>query len=67
MAYIKVNHSQFSRTASDIDNYVTYMERKMNEAQGEVNAMSSVWQGADYTQFKHRWSKVTTATLLILR
>ena len=59
MAYIKVDHSKFSSAASAVDTYVNQLRTKMNSAQGEVNSLSSVWQGADYTQFKSQWSKVT--------
>ena len=59
MAYIKVDHSQFATTANAVDTYVNQLKSKMNSAEGEVNNMSSIWQGADYTQFKSQWDKVT--------
>lgn len=59
MAYIKVDHSKFSGVASAVDTYVTQLRNKMNSAEGEVNNMSSIWQGSDYTQFKSQWNKVT--------
>lgn len=59
MAYIKVDHSKFSGAACAVDTYVTQLRNKMNSAEGEVNNMSSIWQGSDYTQFKSQWNKVT--------
>ena len=46
--------------ASAVDTYVTQLRNKMNSAQGEVNNMSSIWQGSDYTRFKSQWNKVTS-------
>lgn len=59
MAYIKVDHSKFSESAKAVDDYVTLLKNKMASAEGEVNTMSSVWEGADYTQFKAQWNKVS--------
>lgn len=59
MAYIKVDHSKFSDTAGAVNTYVTQLRNKMNGAEGEVNNMSSIWQGEDYKQFKSQWDKVT--------
>lgn len=59
MAYIKVDHSKFSGTASAVDSYVTQLRNKMSSAESEVNNMSSIWQGSDFTQFKSQWNKVT--------
>ena len=58
MAYIKVDHSRFEGTASEVDKYVTLMKNKMRSAQEEVNTLSSSWQGSDYTQFKSEFDKV---------
>lgn len=59
MAYIKVDHSKFSGAASAVDTYVTQLRNKMSKAEGEVNNLSGIWQGADYTQFKFQWDTVT--------
>lgn len=59
MAYIKVDHSKFTGAANAIDSYVTQMKRKMTSANTEVNNMSSIWQGKDFTRFKSQWNKVT--------
>lgn len=59
MAYIKVDHSKFSGTANAVDTYVAQLRNKMSSAEGEVNTMSGIWQGSDYTQFKAQWNKVT--------
>lgn len=58
MAYIKVDHSKFETAASAVDDYVKIMKTKMKSAQGEVTALSSSWQGADYTQFRTEFDKV---------
>lgn len=59
MAYIKVDHSKFSGAANNVDTYITTLRTKMNSAETEVNGMSDIWQGSDYTQFKAQWNKVT--------
>ncbi len=59
MAYIKVDHSKFSGTANAIDTYLTTLRNKMNSAENEVNNLSNYWNGADFTQFKVQWSRVT--------
>lgn len=58
MAYIKVDHSKFESTASVVDSYVTLMRNKMHSAQGEVETLSSSWQGTDFVQFKTEFDKV---------
>ena len=59
MAYISVDHSKFEPAASEIDSYVEYMKKKMGEADGDVAAMHSNWEGSDYTHFINQWDKVT--------
>lgn len=59
MAYIKVDHSKFEAAASEIEKYVSLMKKKMASAQGEINTLSSGWQGSDFSQFKTQWDKVT--------
>lgn len=59
MAYIKVDHSKFSTTASVVDSYVKLMKTKMNSAQGEVDNLARNWQGVDFAQFRTQWNKVT--------
>lgn len=58
MAYIKVDHSKFEGAAAAVDTYVTTLKNKMRSAQGEVSALSSTWQGSDFTQFKTEFNKV---------
>lgn len=59
MAYIRVDHSKFARTASEVEAYVSLMKKKMAAAQGEVDNMANSWQGSDFAQFKSQWEKVT--------
>ena len=59
MAYINVNHTQFSKAADSIDEFVRNMSTKMASANGEVNNLSGGWQGTDFIQFKTQWEKVT--------
>ena len=59
MAYIYVNHSEFSNAAGAIDTYINLLRNKLNSAQGEVDNMSNIWQGYDYNQFKVQWNKIT--------
>lgn len=58
MAYIKVDHSKFESTASAIDGYVKLMKNKMKNAQHEVVALSTTWQGSDFVQFRKEFDKV---------
>lgn len=59
MAYIKVDHSKFSSAAGAVDTYVNQLRTNMTKAGSEVDNMSSIWQGSDYTQFNNQWDKVT--------
>ena len=60
MAYLKVDHSEFEKTASAIDDYVELLRRKVNvEANSEIERLSASWQGDDNIQFKTQWDKVT--------
>lgn len=52
MAYIKVDHSQFEKTASAIDSYGKKQMTKMLSIEQSVNALGSSWQGPDYNQLK---------------
>ena len=47
MAKIKVDHSKFESAASEIEDYVDILKKKMNGVQGEVNNICSAWQGSD--------------------
>lgn len=58
MAYIKVEHSKFEVAASAVDSYVSTLKNKMQSTQSEVTALSSTWQGSDFTQFKTEFDKV---------
>ena len=58
MAYIKVDHSKFETAASSIDTYISQLESKMIRANGEVNNLSSNWQGDDAVHFKSQWNTV---------
>ena len=59
MSYIKVDHSKFETAAVSVDNYVADMKKNMTNAEREVLALSSVWQGQDFNQFRSQWNKVT--------
>lgn len=56
MAYIKVDHSKFESTASEVDKYVDFMKKTMRNIQEEVNMLT--WKGADAEQFKSEFNKV---------
>ncbi|MBQ1821537.1 MAG: WXG100 family type VII secretion target [Clostridia bacterium] len=56
---IKVDHSKLESTASQIEQYVQTLKRKMKNADGEINTLSSTWQGKDATQFRSKWNAVT--------
>ena len=58
MAYIKVNHSKLEATAIEIEEYVALLKKKMKDAQDEVSALSSSWQGTDFTQFQAQFDQV---------
>ncbi len=59
MAYIRVDHSQFEKTATAIDNYVSLAKKKMNEAQTNVEQLTMNWIGDDSIQFKQEWYELT--------
>ena len=59
MAKIKVDCGQFEKAAKAIDDYLQLMKEKMNEAQSQINGLSSGWQGADFAQFNSKWNSIT--------
>lgn len=59
MAYIRVDHTQLSATASEIDTYISLLKNKMASAQQEINQLTTNWQGSDSAQFKSKWDTVT--------
>lgn len=54
MANIKVDHSQFERTASAIDTYIRNHKSKMNSIDNSITALGTAWQGSDYTLLSHK-------------
>lgn len=58
MAYINVEYSKFESAAVAVDNYITTVKNKMRDIQGDVDTLSSSWQGGDYNQFKKEFDKV---------
>ena len=58
MANIKVDHSQFERTAAAIDTYIRNHRNKMNSIDASVNSLGSSWQGNDYNQLKKEWQQI---------
>ena len=58
MAYIKVDHSKFDSAASAVEEYIDFMEGRMNSVQEEITTLSSSWQGTDFIQFKTEYDKV---------
>lgn len=57
--YIRVNHSQFESTATAIESYLSKHKKNMAAAGQEVAALGQTWQGKDFTEFQHKWTKVT--------
>ena len=58
MANIKVDHSQFERTASAIETYISKHKTKMNTIDQSIASLSSSWQGNDYNQLKKEWQEI---------
>lgn len=58
MPKIKVDHSEFEKTAKEIDVYVKVLKDNMIKSQSEVTSLSSAWQGTDFTQFKKEFSQI---------
>ena len=58
---VKVDHSKFESVASAIDDYVALLKNKMISSQGEIDILSSTWQGSDFAQFKIEFDKVDNA------
>lgn len=58
---IKVNHSQFDKTADAIDIYTGKMKTQMNSADQNMKAMLSTWKGVDATAFKNKWDAINDA------
>ncbi|MEE0863268.1 MAG: hypothetical protein U0L79_09825 [Lachnospiraceae bacterium] len=58
MAYIKVNHSEFEKAASKIDEYVTSLNIRMTVVQSDMEDLSVAWQGGDAEQYKNQVKKL---------
>ena len=61
MAYIKVDHSKLEATAVEVENYVSFLKDKMKNVQGEGAALSSSWQGSDFSHFKSQLDQLDDA------
>lgn len=61
MANIKVDHSQFERTASAIDTYIRNHKSKMNSIDNSITALGTAWQGSDYSQLQNEWQQIKGA------
>lgn len=55
---IKVDHSQFEKTAKVIDEYTTKMSIKMSQADHSMIIMFSTWRGIDSTSYKNKWNTI---------
>ena len=58
MSYIKVDHSKLESTATEVEEYVALLKRKMNDAQCRVSTLSSSWQGNDFAKFQEQFNQV---------
>lgn len=61
MANIKVDHSQFEKTASVIETYITKHKNNMQVINQSVDALASSWQGDDYNQLKTEWQQINAS------
>jgi WXG100 family type VII secretion target len=57
MSYIKICHGTLEVAAREIDSYLISHQNRMNSVGQEVSALSSSWQGKDFTQFQQEWDK----------
>lgn len=55
---IKVNHSQFDKTAQALDDYVSKMSKQMSSADFAMKTMFFSWKGIDASAYKTKWDKV---------
>ena len=55
---IKVDHSQFEKTAKAIDDYTTKMSLKMHAADHSMILMFATWKGIDATSYKRKWDTI---------
>lgn len=60
MAYIKVDHSRFEKTAQAVDKYVKNHKNNMNKIGSDVNSLSSSWKGNDYSQLLKEWNAINS-------
>ena len=58
MAHIRAEGNRFIATAEEIDRYLEFLHRKMNEAEQQIGTLSGAWQGEDQVQFRQRWTQV---------
>lgn len=58
MANIRVYPSKLNSAATNIDNKVAIIKRKMSSSNNQVALLSSAWSGKDYDKFKARWEGI---------
>lgn len=58
MAYIKVNHAEFEKAAQSIDSYIQNHISNMRRINGEIQSLSTYWNGEDYAQFCIEWNYI---------
>lgn len=58
MANIKVDYSQFEKTASAIETYISQHKKRMRAIDNSVVSLNTVWQGNDYEQLKKEWQQI---------
>ncbi len=61
MAYIKVDHSQFEKTATTIETYVINHKKNMQSINQSVISLNSDWSGKDYAQLRKEWQEINSS------
>lgn len=61
MAYIKVNHKKMLDAATQIDNYITSIDKNMATIDTTVLSLNAEWKGQDYVQLKAEWNEINSS------
>ncbi len=58
MANIRVDHSQFGKTASAVETYIAKHRNHMKTIDTSIELLHTTWQGNDYSQLKLQWQQI---------
>lgn len=58
MSKINVDHSQFSKAASEIEGHVSDVKKYIASTVINVDTLASSWEGSDYAAFRNKFDEM---------